>query len=206
MSTMTLNPAFVKSSRTVRVAGELFEACPEVPPCESITSWRLTSLDGSSSALVLQTSGGSVFCTCRCMETNDPGECVHSAALTDAGLLQPVLPVLPVLSVPCPECGQTHDQADPADWPSWTDEDLWTLSEASESPYEPREAIASDEPSESRLTLEEALEAIQAGYAAIDSDLGDLLAHTIGELVSEVRLTGARDVATLLDRRACLGS
>lgn len=57
-----------------------------------------------------------------------------------------------------------------------------------------------------RLTLSEALEAIRDDYRSLDSDLGDLLAQTVGELISECRITGARDVATLLDRRAALAS
>lgn len=193
MTTMTAPVRNVKPTRILMVAGEPFEVRHEVPPHKTIRSWMLTSLQNRAETLLHRTQGGAIFCTCRALEIDCQGGCIHSAALEAAGMFDEPAPEFEPAPSLCPECGHAHDQADPDAWPSPApDDDELVLTVPDD-----------DGP---RLTLEEALQEIKAGYAALDTDLGDLLATTIGELLSEVRLTGARDVATLLDRRACLGS
>lgn len=192
MSTMTTITPSVKPTRTVLVAGEPFAVERIAPPHPSVRSWRLTSRDGKDSALVCRTKGGALICSCRCLEIDYQGGCVHSAALEAAGMFVEPAPEFESAPSPCSECGHIHDANEPDAWPSPASDD------------EPVLTVPDDDGP--RLTLQETLEAIQTGYAGLNSDLGDLLAMTVGEVLQEVRLTGAKDVATLLDRRACLGS
>jgi hypothetical protein len=83
------------------------------------------------------------------------------------------------------------DDSDPDTWPAWTDLPALAL-------------LPPDE--EVRLTLVEALEAIRRRFLDVDSDLADLVAESIGELVTEARITQARTVDQLRDRRAALAS
>jgi hypothetical protein len=90
------------------------------------------------------------------------------------------------------ELGMIPTEAYPADWPSWTDAERW----------EPTDAPDADPAG--LLTLDEWIDRQSAGYAALGTDAGDLVARALAALAALVRLVGAATPATAADRIATL--
>ena len=89
----------------------------------------------------------------------------------------------------CVACeAELSGSSDPSTWPDWTD----------------LPALSLLDPADDRLTLLAALGAIQRQFLDIDSDIGDLVAESIGDLMTEARITQAATADQLRDRRAVL--
>lgn len=170
-------PAYDLLSATIRIAGVMFEVEPtgSVDPLVH-RAWELSpAADPDNPIVVVEMNDGLVGCGL----CSDP-RCSHVQALQAMGLVDPPAPT---------DVASALD--DLLDWgPVDMDDDYrWDLDD--------RIGIGPD-PAD-RLTLIETVDRLATQYRLMDSDLGDLIAHHLGGLVTELRITGARTPAEVLD-------
>jgi hypothetical protein len=104
------------------------------------------------------------------------------------------------------------DAADPAAWPAWTDAECWELDDPAggedlglADPADAWEDQGDDDaPPDADLDLAHWIAAQAARYQSLLTDAGAMVAETLRELASLVRLTGATTPAVARDRLASL--